>query len=144
MQYPSTKCVLILSHSKQKTKQNKKKQINKPHFWSDNFILFLLAIPSPQAIYSNRMRAVCSVASVMSNSLLSYGSSPPGSSVHVIFQARILEQVAVPSSRGSSQLRDLTGKFKQNKIRQSFWGSTHNEYQYLSLKHSFHLILYKQ
>ena len=28
--------------------------------------------------------------------------SPPGSSVHGIFQARILEQVAMPSSRGSS------------------------------------------
>ena len=29
--------------------------------------------------------------------------SPPGSSVHGILQARILEWVAVPSSRGSSQ-----------------------------------------
>ena len=28
--------------------------------------------------------------------------SPPGSSVHAIFQARILEWVAMPSSRGSS------------------------------------------
>ena len=28
--------------------------------------------------------------------------SPPGSSVHGIFQARILERVAMPSSRGSS------------------------------------------
>ena len=28
--------------------------------------------------------------------------SPPGSSVHGIFQARILEQVAIPVSRGSS------------------------------------------
>ena len=32
--------------------------------------------------------------------------SSPGSSVHVIFQARILEWVAMPSSRGSSQPRD--------------------------------------
>ena len=31
-----------------------------------------------------------------------------GSSVHGIFQARILERVAMPSSRGSSQPRDLT------------------------------------
>ena len=36
-----------------------------------------------------------------------YGS-PPGSSVHGILQARILESMAVPSSRGSSQPRDLT------------------------------------
>ena len=34
--------------------------------------------------------------------------SPPGSSVHGILQARILEWVAMPSSRGSSQPRDRT------------------------------------
>ena len=34
--------------------------------------------------------------------------SPPGSSVHGIFQARILEQVVISYSRGSSQLRDQT------------------------------------
>ena len=34
--------------------------------------------------------------------------SSPGSSVHVIFLARILEWVAIPFSRGSSQPRDQT------------------------------------
>ena len=34
--------------------------------------------------------------------------SPPGSSVHGILQARRLEWVAMPSSRGSSQPRDQT------------------------------------
>ena len=34
--------------------------------------------------------------------------SPPGSSVHEILQARILESVAIPFSRGSSQPRDWT------------------------------------
>ena len=34
--------------------------------------------------------------------------NPPGSSVHGIFQARILEWVAISSSRGSSQPRDQT------------------------------------
>ena len=34
--------------------------------------------------------------------------SPPGSSVHGILHARILEWVATPFSRGSSQLRDWT------------------------------------
>ena len=34
--------------------------------------------------------------------------SPPGSSVRGILQARILEWVAVPSSRGSSQARNRT------------------------------------
>ena len=38
----------------------------------------------------------------------SIGCSPPGSSVHGILQARILEWVAVPFSRGSSQARDRT------------------------------------
>ena len=35
--------------------------------------------------------------------------SPPGSSVRGVFQARILEWVAISFSRGSSQLRDWTG-----------------------------------
>ena len=34
---------------------------------------------------------------------------PPGSSVHVILQARILEWVAIPFLRGSSPLRNRTG-----------------------------------
>ena len=34
--------------------------------------------------------------------------SPPGSSVHGILQARVLEWTAMPSSKGSSQLRDWT------------------------------------
>ena len=49
---------------------------------------------------------------VLSNSVMSLcspmGCSPPGSSVHGILQARILEWVATPSSRGSSQPRDQT------------------------------------
>ena len=36
------------------------------------------------------------------------GCNPPGSSVHGIFQARILEWAAISSSRGSSQPRDRT------------------------------------
>ena len=34
--------------------------------------------------------------------------SPPGSSVHGIFQTRILEWIAISSSRGSSQPKDQT------------------------------------
>ena len=37
--------------------------------------------------------------------------SPPSSSVHGILQARILERVPMPSSRGSSQSRDRTQVF---------------------------------
>ena len=42
------------------------------------------------------------VASVVSDSLQPYGHSPPGSSVHGILQARLLEWAAVPYSRESS------------------------------------------
>ena len=51
---------------------------------------------------------VFSVASVASASLQPYGLRPPGSSVGGILQARILEWVAMPSFRGSSQPRDQT------------------------------------
>ena len=46
--------------------------------------------------------------SVVSHSLRRYECSPSGSSVHGILQARILEWVAISSSRGSSQPRDQT------------------------------------
>ena len=53
---------------------------------------------------------VCYVASVVSDSLRPTPSTvaQPGSSVHGILQARILEWVAMPSSRGSSWPRDQT------------------------------------
>jgi len=41
----------------------------------------------------------CSIAPVVSDSLDPMGYSQPGSSVHGILQARILEWVAMPSSR---------------------------------------------
>ena len=47
--------------------------------------------------------------SVVSNSFVTpWTIAPPGSSVHVISQARLLEWVAISSSRGSSQPRDRT------------------------------------
>ena len=51
---------------------------------------------------------VCLVDSVVSDSLRTMDYSPPGSSVHGILQARILEWVAMPSSRGFSWPRDQT------------------------------------
>ena len=44
----------------------------------------------------------------MSDSAMPMDLSPPDSSVHGILQARILEWVAKPSSRGSSRPRDRT------------------------------------
>ena len=46
--------------------------------------------------------------SVVSGSCNPMDYNPPGSSVHGILQARILEWVAMPSSGGSAQPRDQT------------------------------------
>ena len=46
--------------------------------------------------------------SIMSNSLRPHGLYLPGSSVHGILQARMLEWIAIPFSRGSSRARDQT------------------------------------
>ena len=46
--------------------------------------------------------------SVMSNSCYPMLCSPPGFSVHSILQARILEWITIPFSRGSSWPRDRT------------------------------------
>ena len=51
---------------------------------------------------------LCSVAQSCPSLCDPMDRSPPGSSVHGILQARILEWVAIPFSRGSSQPRDLT------------------------------------
>ena len=49
---------------------------------------------------------LCSVAQSCLTLCNPMDCSPPGSSVHGIFQARILEWVDISSSRGSSQFRD--------------------------------------
>ena len=46
---------------------------------------------------------------------------PPGSCVHGILQARLLEWVAIPSSRGSSQPRDRTHVSFVSSIAGSFF-----------------------
>ena len=61
---------------------------------------------------SASQRAECAVLCLVTQSCLTLcnpmDNSPPGSSVHGIFQARILEWVVMSSSRGSSQPRDRT------------------------------------
>ena len=58
---------------------------------------------SEETLYS-----VCSVAQLCLTLCNPMDCSLPGSSVHGIFQARILEQVAISYSRGSSQSGDQT------------------------------------
>ena len=53
-------------------------------------------------------RVLCLVAQSCPTLCHPMNCSPPGSSVHGLLQARILEWVAMPSSRGSSQPRDRT------------------------------------
>ena len=52
------------------------------------------------------VRGACLAASVMANFCDPMGCSLPGSSIHGILQARILEWVAVTFCRESSQPRD--------------------------------------
>ena len=75
--------------------------------------------------------------------------SPPGSSIHGTFQARILEWAAIPFSRGSSQTRDQNLGFSQCRqilYHLSHRGSPHvtiyivNIYMYIS--HIFYLFVY--
>ena len=62
---------------------------------------------SPGACCSLDSPCVCAKSQQLCPTLYDpTGYSPPGSSVHGILQARILEWVSMPSSRGSSQLRD--------------------------------------
>ena len=51
---------------------------------------------------------MCLVTSDMSDFFNPMDFNPPGSSVHKILQARVLERVAMPFSRGSFQPRDWT------------------------------------
>ena len=55
-----------------------------------------------------RQATSCLVAQLFPTLLWRHGLYSPGSSVHGILQARILEQVAMPFSRGSSWHRDQT------------------------------------
>ena len=57
------------------------------------------------------LRVTCVCTRSLQSCLTLYDAmdcSPLGSSVHMILQARILEWIAMPSSRGSSQPRDWT------------------------------------
>ena len=48
-------------------------------------------------------------------------STPPGSSVHGIFEARILEQVAISFSKGSSQPRDQLASLASPTLADGFF-----------------------
>ena len=62
----------------------------------------LIYILCQQPVFSARISHVCSVTHSRLTFYDPMDCSPPGSSVHGIFQAKILEWVAISSSRGSS------------------------------------------
>ena len=64
--------------------------------------------PSQYIITWTTKHACVLNCSVMSDSLQPMDCSPPGSFAHGILQAKILEGVAIASSKGSSQNRDQT------------------------------------
>ena len=60
-------------------------------------------------LFGIKMRSICAKSLQLCLTLCdSVDHSPPGSSIHGIIQTRILEWVAMPFSRGSSQPRDRT------------------------------------
>ena len=63
---------------------------------------------SVTVIYSIRMRVLAKSLQSCPTLCNPMECSPPDSSVHGILQARILEWVTMPSSRGSSQPKDRT------------------------------------
>ena len=70
---------------------------------------------------------ICSVTAVKCPTLCDpLGCSPPGSSVRGIFPARILQWVAMPSSRGSSWHRDQTSiSCTADSLKPSHQGNSH-------------------
>ena len=72
-----------------------------------NFLSDFSPLPPPHWDYQGCC-CCCSDASVVSSCVRPYGLSPTGSSVHGSLQARGLQRVAVPSSRGSPWPRDQT------------------------------------
>ena len=73
-------------------------------------VLCLFSSPFPQSLETNGLLTISLYAKSLQLCLSLYDlmdRSPPGSSVHGIFQARTLEWVAVPSCRGSFPPRDL-------------------------------------
>ena len=74
-----------------------------PHMHADSYCLSHQGKPKNTGVGGGGL--VAKSCRTLCNSM---NCSPPGSSVHEILQARILEWVAIPFSRGSSQHRNQT------------------------------------
>ena len=74
---------------------------------------------------------MCSVAHSYPTHCNPVVRSPAGSSVHGIFQARILERVAISSSRGSSRSGDRTRVFCVSSVGSQIFYHCHNKWHTL-------------
>jgi len=70
--------------------------------------LFLIVEETLSTLHSWVWCELCVSRSVMASLCDPMDCSPPDSFVHEMLQARILEWIAMPTSSGSSQLRDQT------------------------------------
>ena len=75
----------------------------------------------------------------MSDSFHPINWSLAGSSLHGILQARILEWVAISSSRGSSQLGDQNPALQAESLLLSHWGSPMDSHSGSNNKNIDHL-----
>ena len=74
--------------------------------WAFTSLCLLLYEARTELVLHSQFVCVCVVAQSCPTLGALLDCSPPGSSVHGILQARILEWVAISYSRGSSQPRD--------------------------------------
>ena len=113
---PGPQCVHLLQQSLQLPLQLHPRPLTRPVPSYTRGVLSQLVPGSPfrcwrdprDACFPSLLRGPCCVVQSLSHVQLCefMDCSPPGSSVHVILQARILERVAIPFSRGSSRPRD--------------------------------------
>ena len=100
----------------------------------------LVLLPSSELTLSLHYVAcvcVCVSHTVISDSLWPMDCSSPGSSVHGIFQATILEWIAIPVSRASSWARDWTWVFRVAGKVFAIWATREAPYVAYHLKKEF-------
>ena len=76
--------------------------------WSGHSHAWVDLVDVSSSICHDTMGKLLDSGSITTANIYPMDCSPPGSSVHGISQARILEPVAISSSKGPSQPRDLT------------------------------------
>ena len=89
------------------------------------FLRNCLSLPEAVSMRSSpsALTLTCEVAQLCRLFATPWTVSLPGSSVHGIFQARVLQWVAISFSRGSSQLRDQSRVSRTTGRRFTIWAT---------------------